>query len=60
MLILTDRIFVWFGQYANVIEKAKAQVRAVFCLWNGLCICIPILLLIATRTIMDVKQIIKF
>jgi len=25
LLILTDRIFVWFGQYANVIEKAKAQ-----------------------------------
>ena len=26
LLILPDQLFAWFGEYSNVIEKAKVQV----------------------------------
>ena len=27
LLILPDKLYAWFGEFANVIEKAKVQVR---------------------------------
>ena len=28
LLILPDKLYAWFGEYSNVIEKAKVQVCA--------------------------------